>query len=112
MQEHLLEKILLNQFAPPHSIDFNGYNYPNLVDINSTDAFNDTLAMYNMTFSDQVVGIYKDLKLDPQQTEAIEFVVNFDPQYATACVEKIACFRHGFAREIALFFFLARMSVE
>ena len=110
MQEHLLEKILLNQFAPPHSIDFNGYNYPNLIDINSTDAFNDTLAMYNMTFSDQVVGIYKDLKLDPQQTEAIEFVVNFDPQYATACVEKIACFRHGFAREIALFF-LARMSV-
>ena len=80
-----------------YSIDFNGYNYPNLVD-NSTDAFNDTVAMYSRTFSAQVVAIYKDLKLDPQQTEAIEFVVNFDPQYSTACVEKIACARDGFAQ--------------
>ena len=39
--------------APVYSIDFNGYNYPNLVG-NSTDAFNDTVAMYNVTFSDQV----------------------------------------------------------
>ena len=44
----------------------------------------------------QVVGIYKDLRLDPLQTEAVEFVVNFDPQYATACVEKITCSRDGF----------------
>ena len=35
------------------SIDFNGFNYPNLVG-NATDAFNDTDAAYNMTFSDQV----------------------------------------------------------
>ena len=85
-------RILLSQSTTLYSIDFNGYNYPYLVD-NSTDAFNDTVAMYNRTFSAQVVGIYKDLKLDPQQTEAIDFVVNFDPQYATACIEKIACIR-------------------
>ena len=70
---------------------------------NATDAFNDTVAMYSRTFSAQVVAIYKDLKLDPQQTEAIEFVVNFDPQYSTACVEKIVCARDGFAQIMTLF---------
>ena len=81
-------------WTTPHSIDFNGFNYPHLMDnVTGAGAFNDTISMYNMTFSDQVVGIYKDLKLDPQQTEAVEFIVNFDPQYATACIEKIVCSR-------------------
>ena len=46
--------LMFNPVEPPNnSIDFNGFNYPNLVGI-ATDAFNDTVAAYNKTFSDQV----------------------------------------------------------
>ena len=53
-----------------------------------------------LTFWLQVVGIYKDLRLDPLQTEPVEFIVNFDPQYATACIEKIVCVREAYLHEI------------
>ena len=79
--------------APVTGVDFNGYNYPDLVD--PASAFNDTDAEYHATLAPQVVGIYKYLKLDPLQTRAIDFVVNFDPQYATACIEKIVCSREA-----------------
>ena len=55
---HFFLFLLFNPVQPPNnSIDFNGYNYPNLVDI-ATDGFNDTVAAYNMTFSDQVQCTY------------------------------------------------------
>ena len=53
--------------------------------------FFDTEANYNLTFAPQVVAIYKYTSLDPQENGVIEFIVNFDPDYSTACIEKIWC---------------------
>ena len=53
--------------------------------------FFDTEANYNLTFAPQVAVIYKYTSLDPQENGVIEFIVNFDPDYSTACFEKIWC---------------------
>ena len=68
---------------------FNGFDYPNLVLANST--FNDTESSYATTFAPQVVGVYKYIKLTQTSEGVIEFIVNFDSDYSTACIEKIWC---------------------
>ena len=70
-------------------IQFNGFDYPILVQANST--FNDTEANYATTFAPQVVGIYKYIKLTQTSEGVFEFIVNFDPNYSTACIESIWC---------------------
>ena len=37
------------------------------------------------------MGIYKYTKLTQQTEGGVEFILNFDPDYSTACIEKIAC---------------------
>ena len=48
---------------------------------------------WERTFAPQVVAIYADIGLDPVSTRAVEFSVQFDPGYSTACIEDIQCDR-------------------
>jgi hypothetical protein len=41
----------------------------------------------------QVIGIYKNIILDPASTAPVYFQVLFDQEYSTACIEKITCSR-------------------
>ena len=68
---------------------FNGFDYPNLVQANST--FNDTESNYATAFAPQVVGIYTYMKLTQTSEGVFEFIVNFDPDYSTACIVNIWC---------------------
>ena len=40
-----------------------------------------------------MVAIYADIGLDPVSVKAVEFSVQFDPVYSTACIEDIKCER-------------------
>ena len=48
---------------------------------------------WERTFAPEVVSIYSDIGLDPESTSAVEFSVQFDGYYSSACIEDIKCDR-------------------
>ena len=57
-----------------------------ILDINFTSA-----GSWQSTFVPQVVAIHADIRLDPESKTAIEFSVDFDHGFSTACIEDIHC---------------------
>ncbi len=50
-------------------------------------------AVITRTFSDQVIGFYKEINLDPVSTVDVLFDIEFNSSYSTICVERIECHR-------------------
>ncbi len=50
-----------------------------------------TSTNFETTFAPQVVGVYEELGLDPVSTKDLEFEVEFDGDYSTACIEDMEC---------------------
>ena len=48
---------------------------------------------WERTFAPEVVSIYSDIRLDPVSIRAVEFSVQFDGYYSSACIEDIKCER-------------------
>ncbi len=40
-----------------------------------------------------MIGIYNEIELDPVSTIDFDFVVEFNLDYSTACMEKVECFK-------------------
>ena len=42
---------------------------------------------------DQVVGIFEEIRLDPESEKVVNFTVEFPPEYGTACIMNVTCDR-------------------
>ena len=42
---------------------------------------------------DQVVGIFEEIRLDPESTKMVNFTVEFPAWYGTACIMNVTCDR-------------------
>ena len=40
---------------------------------------------------DQVVGIFEEIRLDPESTKMVNFTVEFPAWYGTACIMNVTC---------------------
>ena len=40
---------------------------------------------------DQVVGIFEEIRLDPESEKVVNFTVEFPPEYGTVCIMNVTC---------------------